>query len=317
MSGLFKRTIFTGAEAQLAWLWHGYLAAGNITLLTSQWKSGKTTLVSALLAKMGKGGSLAGLEVKPGRAVMVSEESDFNWAQRNKKHHFSDNVTWLCRPFTGKPTQEEWSELVDTMVEIRAKEGLDLLVIDPLANFLPGHSENTADNLMAILLMLQRLAKLGTSILILHHPRKGKVLAGQAARGSGVLGGYADILLEMGWYGRPTDPDRRRAIEAFSRHEETPKRLVIELTADGTDYLCHGDLHPDDFAPCWEIIRTILTSAECPPTRAEMLRLWPDDFKKPDDSTLYRWLERLLGEGKVVCEGKGRRNDPYRYRLDD
>ena len=27
------------------WLLHGYLARGNITLLTSQWKAGKTTLL--------------------------------------------------------------------------------------------------------------------------------------------------------------------------------------------------------------------------------------------------------------------------------
>jgi AAA domain len=35
------------------WLWHGFLGPGKVTLLTSQWKSGKTTLVSLLLARMG------------------------------------------------------------------------------------------------------------------------------------------------------------------------------------------------------------------------------------------------------------------------
>ena len=45
------------------WLWHGYLAAGAVTLLTSRWKAGKTTLLSVLLARMGAGGELAGLSV--------------------------------------------------------------------------------------------------------------------------------------------------------------------------------------------------------------------------------------------------------------
>src|SRR5437870_3071982 len=67
--------------ARLSWLCQGYLAAGNVTLLTSQWKSGKTTLVAVLLAKMAKGGQLAGLQVKPGKAVVVSEESSLNWYQ--------------------------------------------------------------------------------------------------------------------------------------------------------------------------------------------------------------------------------------------
>jgi len=49
------------------WVWQGYLAPGSITLLTSQWKAGKTTLLSVLLARMGDGGTLAGLPVRKGR----------------------------------------------------------------------------------------------------------------------------------------------------------------------------------------------------------------------------------------------------------
>src|SRR5207244_2463356 len=47
------------AEAQRTWLWQGYLAPGNVTLLTSQWKAGKTTLLSILLDRMKTGGTLA------------------------------------------------------------------------------------------------------------------------------------------------------------------------------------------------------------------------------------------------------------------
>ncbi len=39
-----------GAAPQLRWLWQGYLAAGAVTLLTSQWKIGKTTLLALVLA---------------------------------------------------------------------------------------------------------------------------------------------------------------------------------------------------------------------------------------------------------------------------
>lgn len=49
------------------WLWHGYLARGALTLLTSQWKSGKTTLVSLLLARMQTGGDLAGAPLLPAK----------------------------------------------------------------------------------------------------------------------------------------------------------------------------------------------------------------------------------------------------------
>src|SRR5262249_44299884 len=56
------------------WLWHGFVAGGNVTLLTSQWKAGKTTLLSLLLSRRKQGGQLAGLPVKPGKTVVVSEE---------------------------------------------------------------------------------------------------------------------------------------------------------------------------------------------------------------------------------------------------
>src|SRR5262249_25277614 len=38
-----------GRVAPLEWLWHGIIARGNLTLLTSRWKSGKTTLLAGLL----------------------------------------------------------------------------------------------------------------------------------------------------------------------------------------------------------------------------------------------------------------------------
>jgi hypothetical protein len=46
------------------WLWQGYLVPGGVTVLTSQWKAGKSTLISVLLARMKAGGLLAGLPVR-------------------------------------------------------------------------------------------------------------------------------------------------------------------------------------------------------------------------------------------------------------
>ena len=48
-------------EPSADWLWHGFLARANLTLLTGMWKSGKTTLLSLLLSRRKTGGSLAGL----------------------------------------------------------------------------------------------------------------------------------------------------------------------------------------------------------------------------------------------------------------
>src|SRR5437868_13730511 len=70
------------APPRLSWLWHGYLAPGKVTALISPPKSGKTTLVSHLLARFAQGGQLAGLAVAPGRAIVVSEEAASDWDAR-------------------------------------------------------------------------------------------------------------------------------------------------------------------------------------------------------------------------------------------
>ena len=63
---LWLTDLQTEARTPIAWLWHGYLAAGNVTLLTSQWKSGKTTLMSVLQSRLKTGGLLAGRPLRPG-----------------------------------------------------------------------------------------------------------------------------------------------------------------------------------------------------------------------------------------------------------
>ena|SRR5437660_1193359 len=46
-------------DATVSWLWEGMLAAGNVTLLTSVWKAGKSSLLALLLAGRREGGRLA------------------------------------------------------------------------------------------------------------------------------------------------------------------------------------------------------------------------------------------------------------------
>jgi hypothetical protein len=83
-----------------SWLWHGNVGPGKVTLLSCQWKSGKTTLVSLLLARMQQGGQLAGLPVAPGKAFVISEESQADWRLR---------FTRSESPTSASPTAERLS----------------------------------------------------------------------------------------------------------------------------------------------------------------------------------------------------------------
>lgn len=297
-----------------SWLWDGYLACGNFTLLTSQWKSGKTTLISVLLSRLKQGGNLAGMTVHPARACVISEESRQQWHLRHQKLDLA-HVYFICRPFKGKPEHHDWLALLDKVAALALHHGIKLLIIDTLASFLPARTESLAAPLMQSLFPLQRLTALGLAVLLLHHPRKGEPLPGQAARGSGALPAFVDVILEMSCCPHAPADDRRRRILAFSRHDCTPSQCVVELNLDGNDYLSHGDFQDDDFAANWKVLRMVLEDAPDKRSRKQLLEDWPADFTRPQELTLWRWLQRAINLGLVLQEGSGRKNDPFRFWL--
>lgn len=302
-------------EGLPAWVWHGYVGSGRVTMLTSQWKSGKTTLLAMLLNRMGQadGSQLAGLAVRPGQAAVISEESLAHWQYRQQRLSLGNNVFLLCQPFAGLPSQDDWSYLVDHLLEKHRHHGLALVVVDSLAAFLPSGAENLAAGMLQALTPLQRLTAAGLAVMLLHHPRKGEVRAGQAARGSGALSGFVDVILEMRWFRQPDPEDRRRYLQAFSRFEETPSCLALELNADGTDYLVLDDRPA--LSPWLPDLLAILTAAGGPLSRAEILSHWPATQPTPSRATLCRALEQACASGRLTQEGTGHRQDPYRYRL--
>jgi hypothetical protein len=276
---------------------------------------GKTTLLTVLLAKLKAGGELAGRRVSPARAAVVTEEPGEDWVERGRRLDLGADLQLHCQPFRGKPTAAQWRALIDQLGQYHADRGLELVVIDPLAHFLPGRDENSAALMLEALLPLQVLTAAGVALLILHHPGKRPAAEGQAARGSGALSAHADILLEL----RP-DPhggvdDRRRRLLGLSRLRQTPRHAVIELNAEGTDYRWLGDVAEEAYRGSWEVLRTVLLGASGRLTRAEILAEWPAVEAKPDEGTLWRWLERAVREGKVQRSGTGRRNGPFRFWL--
>jgi hypothetical protein len=58
-------------EEPPGWIWDGFIAPGNLTLLTSQWKAGKTTLLSVLLGLRVDGGALGDRAARRGRTRVL------------------------------------------------------------------------------------------------------------------------------------------------------------------------------------------------------------------------------------------------------
>ena len=311
---LFRPGELANVPAGPEWIWHGYLARGQITLLTGQWKIGKTALLGCLLARLGAGGPLADREVRPGRAIVLTEEGAGLWMGRCRTFGIGDHTAFAFRPLGCRPITEHWKLLTESVARLHRRQPLDLLVIDPLATLWPCRDENNAAGVMDAMEPLRDLAGHMIAVLLVHHPRKERAGGGRESRGSGALAAFVDILIEMHWYARPDAPDRRRRLLAWSRHDATPRQWLVEMTADGTDYVPGSDDAPG--ASLAVTVRRLLES-EPNLTARELLGRWPPDVAPPRPTVLHRHLSQAVERDQIICTGAGHRYEPYRYRLVD
>jgi hypothetical protein len=116
-------------------------------------------------------------------------------------------------------------------------------------------------------------------------------------------------------YAHPDDLDRRRRLVAFSRHDDTPRHLLIDLNADGADYAVLQSGLEAALGESWSAVVNALREAHSKLTRQEILDNWSADYHMPDSTTLWRWLSRAVAQGIVRQEGTGHPRDPFRYWL--
>ena len=297
-----------------SWIWDGFIAPGSITLFSSSAKTGKTTLLSHLLARRRSGGVLLDRVVTAGVTAVVTEESAGDWQARHQRLDLGGNVCLFCRPFANLPTSEEYAQLLGKLRTLKEERSLDLVIFDPLADFLPAR-ENDPTGLLQALHPLRRLAETGISFLLAHHTHKAYSAPGLAARGSSVLTAFADIIVELRRLNADDPADRRRVLTGFSRYAQTSSSLRLELNVEATEYLCLPDADPDAFSDNWPVLRIMLEGAIYKLTRSNILEEWSSDFPRPHPGTLARWLDRAVERGLVKREGAGRKSNPFYYWL--
>lgn len=308
-------TLDHSSTATTQWVWHGLLARGDLTLLTSVWKSGKTTLVAGLLDALDAGRPFLGLDTVEASTVVVSEEAPVHWAERRAVIPGGRRARLVSRPFPGMPTPADWDALIAAAEADRAAAPLDLFVVDTLAAFLPGGSESHTGTLLNFLRPLRRLAAGGTAVLILHHPRKMASEAGSRARGGGALLGYVDVLAELGGCGRLASDANRRRLTVRSRHPSAPESVVYEWVVGTPEFRVLADGTDARFRENWEEVRRLLAERPRATSVRDLLATWPEDRPAPSNQQLYSWLHRAVREGLAEGTGRGTKGDPYRFAL--
>lgn len=292
------------------WLWRPYLAPGATTLLTGQWKSGKSTLLSELLLGITTGtGLCAG--ATPTTVAVLSEEANGHWARRRDALGLGAKVLLCHRAKGGRPDRSEWEKLCEQLGSRVAQGEVGAVVVDTLAAFWPAEEENDAGEVTRALAPLKAITSAGAALLLIHHPRKQALDSWMSARGSGVLSGFPDVLIEFGRYPAASITTTQRLLKCVSRYPDAPPEAILNF--EGGRYVMAGTPEHVGSEALAERVLAQLPSQEPGVSTKDLLAGW-----NPGPPPAQRVVERVLGglveDLKVHVAGGGVRGDPRRYR---
>lgn len=288
----------------------GLMALGAITEVDGKIKAaGKTTLSLYIVKAIVSGADFLGAPTRKARVVYVTEQSRETFTdalRRAGMERCGDELRVIVRSDIGGT---DWPDVVaQTMVD-----GFDVCVFDTIGKLAGIVNENDAHEWAEAMAPLQDLAASGRAVLIDRHDRKGGGEVGESGRGSSQGSGDVDIILALR---RPegNQPNTRRVIEALSRYQETPEKIVVELRSDG--YAMLGDNEAVAHADALKFIRFLLTyelETKAFPVPSAALIARAKTEKGLSESSVRRAAGELVGLGELAVTGAGVKGSPHVY----
>lgn len=280
------------------WLWRGYLARRNLTLLSGTPKAGKSTLLFGFLKSLSQSEDFLGLGTTSVPTVLLTEESVPLLRQRR------DELGLSTAPLHILPLQPglSWPHCI-AYIKRRILSGCGLVVVDTLSRFWGVSDENDAAQVIRALGPLFALTRAhDVAILGLHHTRKAGGPGGAGVRGSNALTGAVDISIELGRV-HPYDKTPRRRLESISRYGETPGTLLVHLTDSGYELL-------DDQADAVEKAMMAVIEENAGITAGDLA-----DEVMMGERNVQRLLTEMVGRGILERTGSGSGASPFLYAV--
>jgi AAA domain len=184
-----------------------------------------------------------------------------------------------------------------------------LIIIDTMQRFLRATSTDDYAEMTTLLDAVIGMAQQsGATIVLLHHSAKADRASIDAVLGSTAITGSADSIILL------RRNDRYRTIETIQRVGGDLPETVL-LLDEGTGRVALGGPRADaDRDLLAAQFRHALATADAPLTREELL-----EKVEGRRQTKLEALKQMLARhgNQIVVEGKGTRNDPRRYSLED
>lgn len=297
--------------AEIPWSSRPWTAKGAITEIDGKIKAaGKTTFVLGMVGSKVNGRPFLGEPTQRAKVLYLTEQSPTSFRRALERAGLTECED-LYVLFWHDVAGWAWPDVARLAADKALEIGAELLVVDTLGQFagIRGDGENNAGDAHEAMKPLQKATARGLAVVITRHERKGGGEVGESARGSSAFGGAVDVILSI----RRAEGNVRptvRVVESLSRFDETPDKLVIELTDTGYRSLGDATAFAEKEAAT-AIVEFLPGKPEYATTTQEIVdRLKEQGIKR---TTATEALAKLTDEGSIRRIGEGKRGNPYRY----
>jgi hypothetical protein len=225
---------------KVEWLWRKRIPRGMISLVAGKPDQGKGLFAAHLAAEVS---NMDWLREGGGRVLYSAAEDSHGLMTRPRLEAAGANLdNILLWRFALPKNGRELGQLV-------VQEGIDLVVMDPLASHLSSGISRHSDNVRQVLSpLIELIESTGTAVLIVEHalkrvPKSGHPLDAIGGSGSGVPAASRTAFV----FGRdPDDEDRRVLAPAKFNIGPMPKALAFEVDVDDVEKVGETPLLVED-----------------------------------------------------------------------
>ncbi len=187
---------FTEQQAPIIWAVDGLISAGSVNVFFGEPGCGKTWALFDLALCVAMGAPWLGMATMRGPVLIIDEESGRRRLSRRMNEVMQGHDAGPETPIMavslaafdlGKPN--DLGEIYNLIKD----SGARVVIIDALADVMPGRDENAVKDTAPIFLSLRKIAEdTQAAIIVIHHSNKGG-----GYRGSSSIKGAIDLLLNV------------------------------------------------------------------------------------------------------------------------
>jgi hypothetical protein len=326
-------TLFSEIEEKpLHWLWEGYIPLGMLTGLTAMPDMGKSAITVDLAARITNERPMPdGTKGLDGGVVMISIEDDasrtikprLRVAGADMSRVVDLSIVKRVNNETGEVTEHTFTLPDDLPILERAIRYIQakIVIIDPLMAVLSPrlHIKNDQETRQALTPLAHLAEETGAAIFILRHNNKGShsdpLMMG--AGNLGISGAYRSELMVL-----PDPDDEEIRVFGAIKHNLSKKVPALKYSMECVDGMPHIKWLGENGSSIREMVRNGSKPSE---GRMDILRvlqeaegeaLTPKEIGEQlggsiPGATVRTTLSRMVGDGQVVNEARGKYRLPY------